>query len=110
MMCRMVYCKSTQSDLEWGLPVCLAVREGSRILTSGKVPLEKTLSGSVISRCSMRSAGPSKASGNDGVDRLHQETSLAAGTVAHDDKLAADLGHLESHSGRLASASAWGAR
>jgi hypothetical protein len=26
---------------------------------------------------------------------LHQQTSLTAGTIANDDKLAADLGHLE---------------
>lgn len=26
---------------------------------------------------------------------LHQQTGLTAGTITHDDKLAADLGHLE---------------
>lgn len=29
------------------------------------------------------------------MDHSHQETSLTAGTVTHDDKLAADLSHLD---------------
>lgn len=28
------------------------------------------------------------------MDNLHQKTSLTAGTIAHDDELAANLGHL----------------
>jgi hypothetical protein len=60
------------------------------MLTSGKVPFEKTLQGKrSASYCrGMKLKADSRGD-------LHQQTGLTAGTIAYDDKLAADLGHLE---------------
>lgn len=71
-------------------------------LTSGKVPLEKTLQSGCVSkrmlgwaRQPIEVAPPTEAvqCGEEwgGIDS-HQQASLAAGTVADDDQLSADLG------------------
>lgn len=59
-------------------------------LTSGKVPLEKTLSmaRSVRGGDEEQNAGRADEDGD-----LHQQTGLTAGTVTDDDQLSADLSH-----------------
>lgn len=82
-----------------------------RRLTSGKVPLEKTLPGTLyqftaqeifICRLYLRAVGDWIL----GNGYSHEKTSLTAGTVTHDDKLAADLSHLDTRKKSLMSADA----
>ncbi len=68
---------------------------GGVILTSGKVPLEKTLRYNQHKDLSSSSSAKERA---DGKGYLHQQASLTAGTIAHNDKLSTDFRHLD---GRL---------
>lgn len=61
-------------------------------LTSGKVPLEKTLPRKMVLASSKEIDAHSSHQSAWGRS-LHQQTSLSASTVTDDNKLASDLGH-----------------
>lgn len=63
------------------------------ILTSGKVPLEKTLSEKATVR--KQYVGRRHKRWPQSRRYLHKETGLSAGTVANDDKLASNFRHSE---------------
>lgn len=71
-------------------------------LTSGKVPLEKTLAedyGQFTEDHKKNQGGEREGDAEWAVlmsEYLHEQTGLTAGTIAHDDELATDLGHLGS--------------
>ena len=77
-----------------------ALRTGSNrwgqggMLTSGKVPLEKTLRRSLRLASSKHDQRHAWHRGRL-ADKLHQQTSFPAGTITDDDEFAADLGHLD---------------
>jgi hypothetical protein len=73
----------------------LESKDSGAVLTSGKVPLEKTLRYNQYKDLSSSSSAKRRA---DGKEYLHQQASLTAGTIAYNDKLSTDFRHLD---GRL---------
>jgi hypothetical protein len=62
---------------------------GTKRLTSGKVPLEKTLA---TDGSQYKMLDGQTAAGSAGEEDSHEKTSLAAGAIANNDELATDLG------------------